>query len=278
MADPIKFETLDGIPEPLHPHFKAVEGEGYLFHPQGFVAATVHERIKTDSAARKTKIDKVLAKIRAAEIEADDPEAGIDEIFSRHQAVLAEIEGKKAGLSDEEISKLLEERFGRREKDYLAKLEKLGKDLDTTKTGAAQRSAKIEGALRRQAIRLAGDGIIVPEATGEIAAAAARAGLRPDWDSEIDEEEDPPLYFFGSDGEIQQGANGPLTVAEWLQERRAKKPHQYIPLADGGGSQGGAAASGKKISGRAPDIASAAKSSIADYRAAREKLLGKGKR
>jgi hypothetical protein len=217
-------DTLDGVPEALHPLFTQDEDSG-KYRINGVAPKGKLDEFRTNNRKLHTRAEELEAKL--SDFEGLDPKKA-REAEAELRKLRDKIAAQAAGKDDGELEKLLGERTERMRGDYEGKLEaqatkakELEADLEETRLTLAARVIDSE-----VAVATAGDGF-VPQAIEEATIIAGR----------IFTVREGKAVALEADGKLKYGADGesPLTIREWLASTKKTKPHWWKASANGGG-------------------------------------------
>lgn len=235
-------ETLETVPEPFRRFYSEGDG-GFTLDSEGLQGALGnYDRLlgeKKQAAKRAAELEAKLKKFEGI----DDPAAAKKD-RAEIQRLKDALEAHKAGLSEDEVEKLLAARHGRIREDYETKLKakdeatsKLQEELANLKTTLARRSIDSEIAIA--VAQLEG---FVPEAVDD--ALPHAHGIFHLEEGVLKPRDQDGALLLGKDGESA------LTVKEWLESTRKTKPHWWRAQVNGGGAAGSRGQEGGKTVSR----------------------------
>lgn len=225
MALKATIESLDEIDEALHEHYQK-KGDVYVLgvdgiteHPSVTALQNAHERQKKENRSLKIRVEEADARLEAF------GELTIDEL----EALREKAESGGTGRpSEEELTELLDKRFGVAKQRYEKQIESLTGERDAQVASAK----KYQEALAQERI------------FNQVKDNAVKAGVRDKalglitrmatdvW--RIDESGEAAAY---NGDEPMNGSHGPITMREWVDSLRDEHDYLFKP-SEGAGSAG----------------------------------------
>ena len=216
-------ESLDELPEYFHEHYAEVDGK-YVLQGDG-----IEDVDALKSALRRER--ETVAKARKDLKGMQEKFAGVDlEEIETQQAELAEIREKKM-IDEGKIDELVNERVKKMQLSHAKEVEELQRRNTELLTTLNQElvtnrlhQAALEAKIKAEAIP---DALLLGERSFQLV--------------------DGQVVATDADGNVMYGREGqPLSMVEWLEERRGDRPHWFEASAGGGAQHMGNSVGGTR--------------------------------
>jgi hypothetical protein len=220
MALKATLDTLDGLPEAFHEHYKKDEATGkYRLDAEG-----VEDVTGLKSALEKERNERKTAATKYKELQ--EQLGDLDPAKAREALKkLQELEDKKlidAGKIDEVVAQRMEratQDFETQKKAFNTQIQTISKERDSYQSRLSE--LVIDGALRQAAIAAG----VKPEAIDDAII----------WGKQVYRMKDgQPVPLDGDQMLYGKDPNKPLPMEEWLQSMMTKKPHWFAESAGAG--------------------------------------------